>query len=497
MFRNIYLSGRKNRFEEWHLWAFFLLVFILGTILFYPKIYSSIDEHSYIKNALLLREGKIAIEDPTTACRGGAYVDGLGYVAPQFIGTSLFLIPFTLFNNLTIIMAFGIVFGLINFFIFAKILKKIGVHYRYSFLLLLYPAMVWITRTVYAETILLTFALLGLYFYLSDKKKDWVIAGIMFGIGVLIRPDSIFICGAFAIASLFKREKKYLYLAIGIIPFVLVYFAINSLIYGGALSSGYGGILNIISHRTINLANFITLVGVFLLCYPAMLSSFLITKKFPLKWEYAFLLLYFIYLTTYTYVDGFDFNPIVLFTGRLRYFIPFIGLMMVPYAYMIEQTFKNKAIYYIAILGLLLLSLVAMSVHAKFLNERAEVLNQINSTIPDNALVIGSSDDCMYFLQGITGNKRYLNVDLGADLANNPKNLKIEEFLNDNTYVMQLLYSNRGGESDRQKIIDAERKKMSDFLIQNKDSLWMEKTFTSPHWLQIYKRESKICRERT
>jgi hypothetical protein len=46
-------------------------------------------------------------------------------------------------------------------------------------------------------------------------------------------------------------------------------------------------------------------------------------------------------------------------------------------------------------------TLFASHVHANFLNERRTVFEQIYANTPENALIIGSSDDCMYFLNGM------------------------------------------------------------------------------------------------
>ncbi len=464
-------------------------ILVLIYALFFPPIYSSIDEHSYIKNASLLVKGTLFVEDPENACRAGAFVEGKGYIAPQFLGRSLFLLPFLFLGQASIKLS-GFIVCLMNFALLFFIFRKLKVPDKYALLLLLYPAMVWIARTVYAESLVLTALLAGAYFYLNANAKSWLASGAFFGLALIVRPDSIF---AFAAFLLNRNWKKSALLMAGFLPFFIAIFWLNSVLYGSALSTGYGGILAILSRRVVDLPNLLVLVGVLSLIYPLMLfSPFFVKKEFPLFWQYVFLSGYFIYLATVTYVFGFDLSlssiP-TLFSARLRYFVPLIGLLLIPYGMFLNKIINNKfreKLYYVIIICLLGIALVASYIHQDFLLKRLAVQEQILSNIPGNALVVGSSDDCMYFVQGMPSARKYLNAELGADLANNPEHLQIEDFIDENTYYIQLEYSNlKGNTSVRQKTVNAERQAIVD-LLKGKMVVSVFGTDT-PHFLQISK----------
>lgn len=474
----------------------FSLIFVLGFLFFFPQFYSSIDEHSYLKNSLQIQRGFLGEKDPLKACRASTFTQN-GYIAVQFIGRSLFLIPFTWFG-LNAVMLSGLIIHLLNFFLLFLILKKLKIRAFFALLYLFFPPMVWAARTLYASPLVLACLLGAFYFYLDEKRKNWFFSGLFFGLAVLVRYDAALAFGAFFLASLLKKRNKSLFLLAGFIPIFLAIMLFNQFTYGGVLSTGYGSSMGVFA-SVISLTPFDLLVPAMILslAYPAMIFSPYLSKKKVFALEFLFLTLsYFVYLSSITYFFSLDFSLIKIFTIRLRYFIPFIGLLLIPYSIFLNELldrFKerqrviNTAFFsFIAILAIV--SIVEMQIHSDFLTERKIVFDQIYSKTPENALIIGSSDDCMYFLKGFFPERRYLNVELGQELAGNPENLSLEQFLDSKTHVMNLHYSNRKDrESGRQQIIKRERKKLLKFIEENKDKLELVFETSKPHYLEIYR----------
>jgi len=84
--------------------------------------------------------------------------------------------------------------------------------------------------------------------------------------------------------------------------------------------------------------------------------------------------------------------------------------------------------------------------------------------------------------------RRYISVDLNQQLAGNPKELKLEDFIGENTYVLNLRYSNRiSGTVGRQTNTDAERARMDEFISDNCENIELVSEFNEPHSLKIYR----------
>jgi hypothetical protein len=315
---------------------------------------------------------------------------------------------------------------------------------------------------------------------------------------MLSRYDAALGIGAILLALLIKNRKKFLFVLAGFLPVLFTIVLFNTFTYGGALSTGYGESGTGLLYSTIFGADIVSIVfyiTMFLLLYPLMLASPYLLRKFNLKLEYALFSIAYLFLAARYNPFHFD---ISLFTIplRMRYALPLAGMLIIPYGLFLQkilEKYKNKEKllltgYWLFIALLFVGTLFASHVHAKFLNERRTVFEQIYANTPENALIIGSSDDCMYFLNGVFPKRRYLNIDLEQGLAGNPQHLTIEQFIDDKTYVLELRYGNRlGRESVRQQTIEKEREKIKEFIEKNKDRLQLVFETSKPHYLKIYK----------
>lgn len=454
-------------------------IFVLLQAVFFPTMYVSIDEHEYIKNSFLLTNWQVGEKDAGYACRASLYNQN-GYVSSQFMGRSIFLLPFLPFG-LFGIMASGLLIHLANFAIVFLVLKRLGVPRIFSLLYLLYPAFVWSSRTVYPELLVLTGFLAGLYFFLGSNIKDWLLAGFFFSTAVLTRYDAIFGLAAFITPSLFSNRKKAILIAAGAVPIGAFILLFNTTAYSGALGSGHAVGISLLSYLFAGIFDIDNLIyfAILVLIYPLMLLSPYISKRFPLKAEYfLFSVVYFAFNSAFTSFLAFPFSLESVLTSRLRYLIPLIGLLLIPYAYFVSTLVKRVKfnVPRTVVFALIVLMLSGAGVlsykHSSLLGTRTAVLDAIYAHTPEGAIIIGSSDDCIYFQRHLFPDRKYYNVDLSQDLANNPEKLSLGQLKSPDTYVVDISYSYLvGRKSDRQGVIDSERKKMQDFLSQNKESL--------------------------
>lgn len=468
------------------------VTFLVIYLVFFPPMYTAIDEHEYAKNAVLLSKGQLFDVNPLDYC-GGVF-QGNAYRSTYYLGKSLFFIPFLPLGLKGLFLA-GLLIHLLNFGIVALILKRLQVDIRFSMLYLFFPAFSWSARTLYPELLVLTAALAGLFFYLGKTKKDWFLCGLMFGLASIVRYDAVFLFAGFAIASLFKNRSRFLWSVLGIGIVGIGILAANTVLYGGPLSTpyGYDAVHFVANQNPAVLSNIALLALILLMAYPLMLVSPLLhKKKFGLEiFLSAVIILYLV--ARNSNIAVFEFFSPLTFTARMRYLIPIAGLLIIPYSALlndwlirIEKKTKNPTavvsrLFWIIGILLVLGTVVLSMAHQDLLSKRATVREQVFAHVPENALVIGSSDDCIYFLKGIFSDRQYYPVD-----ANWFDPGRLAEESDRPVYVMQLKHSNQSDSSVRQEVIDRSRAKIEPFIAQNQHRLTLVFETTKPHFLKIF-----------
>lgn len=468
------------------------VAFSLFYLFFFPPMYTAIDEHEYVKNAVLLSQGKLFDENPLDYCGGQFQNDS--YRSNYPLGKSVFFIPFLPLGLAGLFLA-GLLVHLLNFGIFALILKRLKTDRRLAILYLFFPAFAWSSRTLYPELLVLTGALAGVFFYLGQTKKDWLLCGIAFGAACLIRYDAAFLFAGFAIVSVFKNREKLLWSSLGAGLAGIVILVVNTVLYGGPLNTSYGysAVHFVANQNPAVLSNIPILALILLMAYPLMLVAPLLNKKkFGLEiFLSALILLYLV--ARNSNIAVFEFFSPLTFTARMRYLIPIAGLLIIPYAVLLGDWLnrlmeKNKnrdafitRIFWVGGIVLLLASVVLFAAHQDLVQKRATVREQVFGIVPENALVIGSADDCIYFLKGVFSGRQYYKVDSVWD---NPK--KVADESDRPVYVMQLLHSNQSDSAIRQNVIDKERQAIEPFIAQNQSRLTLVFETATPHFLKIY-----------
>ncbi|PKP22927.1 MAG: hypothetical protein CVU05_01915 [Bacteroidetes bacterium HGW-Bacteroidetes-21] len=107
-----------------------------------------------------------------------------------------------------------------------------------SFLYALYPFVIVWNPVVYSESASVFLMLLSLFFLLKNPTKDYFLAGIFLGIGILFRPQLMFLVPIFALTIIAIKRKFF--------STSLIYFTIALII-----SYGIWPIRNLINHNKI------------------------------------------------------------------------------------------------------------------------------------------------------------------------------------------------------------------------------------------------------
>ncbi len=181
----IYMVFKKINNEK--LILSFIVFYIITFLYFYPPFYGSSDEQEYLHGAYLLRKGTLSTNDPLYSYQ--TPFDGKKYIYINFIGESILLLPFTFFGWSSAFLS-GMLLHLIGVFVFYKILKRLKIDTKNTLLYLLFPPILYLTRTLYNSLPAAVLVLVAFYFYTSQKKRDHILACLCFGAVALFRyPD--------------------------------------------------------------------------------------------------------------------------------------------------------------------------------------------------------------------------------------------------------------------------------------------------------------------
>lgn len=446
------------------------LIFISIFILFYPPFYIGIDEHEYIKNAFLLRNGSLKTDDPLLYC-GGIQTPTGESISSYPIGKSILLIPFT-FLPFAGIFIFGLITHLLNLLLLGGILRQQAIDIRWAALYLFIPIFQWSSRTLYPELSVLTLFLAAYFFWGWKRPTAPFISGLLLGISLFVRYDAIIGIAGFGLHSLFADRKRFLPLILGFIPPFLLLFGFNHFTYGDIFSTGYGAIgeqfqLMIPSDFWINLFTY----GVLL----ALVIPFSYWGAIRHPHKILFLTMaagYIVFFSYFTPFWHFSFSWPLTFTARLRYFIPVLGMLLIPtltwyhgilgrYFFRISGTHR-KWVATILLFVIIGGSMALHSSHQQLSEPRAEVSEIILNNIPVQSHVIGSADDCIYFLPEYFGKYFYHQAKIDSS------------FINPDTgyYILDIAYLTQiKNDSTRQDVINRERGVIKAFISENRDRL--------------------------
>ncbi len=426
------------------------------------------------------------------ACR--RTFNGSDFISNYYWGRSIAILPFTPFGFWAIFLS-GLALHLINYFLTIKLLKKIQGPWWGALFYLLYPAFAWSSRTLYPELMVSAFLLGGLYCYLSEKKIHHALCGVLFGFAVLTRYDALIAVAAFGLVAAWKNPNKAKFMLLGFAPVALLIGGINTVLYGGAFKSSYGNPVEIVS-RSLNpdlALSFIIYAVLLATLYPLLSIAPAISKKPGSKEVLAALIAQAILFSQFTSFFAVPFDIKLLWTVRLRYLIPVISIAMVflpdLYQHILDKWVPKKSGHVIAagFISLFLLYGALSFTHQQFLESRYQTFQAIYDNTPKNALVVGSSDDCMYFMKGPFEERRYIRIDPKNDLGRS-FDQNAESFFDGNTYVIQLNYANTIGRNGiRQDTIDRERKQIEDFIEQNQAHLTKVFSAEKPNPITLYR----------
>lgn len=343
---------------------------------FYPSNYTTIDEHSYISNAMWIKEG--ILEQPCDKILPGQYKVDNYCVYKYNIGFSLFLIPFIIIEDSSVFLV-NYLFFVGAIFLFSLILKKFKLKDYFIYLFAFFPSFVFYSRTGLSEISSLFFTLLFTYCLLSLNSKSKKVylysltAGLVLGISLFIKYTNIVhftaIFGILFYKEIFnvKLKTSLLFLA-GFIPLLVLLLMLNTSLYNGAFNSGY----YYADEQIFSLSYFINHF------FPYLIA---LTIFYPLSLPFGLYKNKLAYLTVPLFLSiiAYSSSKNNLFEGRvldlifgIRFILPAIPFLFLPYFLKLQEYMKLKAakiFMALSITALILAAICLSFVHWRYLNE--------------------------------------------------------------------------------------------------------------------------------
>lgn len=374
-------------------WLIIVLITFLSSlfILTYPAGYLSIDEHDYVEGAKLIWQGKLRQEcDPQNISQ----IDIGDFCIYKYnIGTSFLLLPINFLgeNAVYVIAHLAFIVSLIFFYL---ILKQIKLPKELIVFYALFPAIAYYSRTAYSEIYSILLSLAFFYFYIKNRRRDNILAGVAMGISLFVRPTNLFFYAVFILVEVFRKPRPpvfinnainlFLELLIGFTPFVILFLLFNDYLYLSPFKSGYSysGDLNSfdLSLLPMNLLNYFILLNLFL---PGMLIGAFFSKN-RFKWPIilGFLVLLIFYSATSNNNWKSDINLII----GIRFLMPALPLVLLLYLDVIKNIVKGRLLVIITIV-LSCIMILMQYMHFQYLNENVpQWLENHKKGMQDNEL---------------------------------------------------------------------------------------------------------------
>jgi hypothetical protein len=382
-----------------------LIAFFIGVYAaWYPRTFSILDEQAFLSLAVTL-----------TKCTVYADVAGVDsvrtisigeHLAPRVgLGTSLLFAPIVNWNWRA---CFAIVLGvhLVGVLACAGALRKVELPVWYAALYLFHPVAALYSRTATSDVPTMALTMLGLWLYLQPRSRPFL-AGLCWGLMPHFRFAQVVAIAALG-AAVFLRDlihshrvgrielRRTLVLGAGLCPGVLLWLALNTIIYGGPLDTPISWPLSA-EYLPVNLPRYLLSQN---LIYPLAL---LVALFFPSRVRLECVLLSVALLGLYGCFKHLyqGFGPASILIGD-RFFLPLFPLVVIPYAgaldWLLSRSGRWAGLLTFAGLGVLATLYVAVSIsHGTRLDRQSAVQDLLYDSTPPGSIILLNPNAREYF----------------------------------------------------------------------------------------------------
>jgi len=380
----------KPRTSGWLLVAGTVL-YVLTFLALYPRTTAIVDENAYLTEAFLLRAGRVSYEGSAIPAPHMTVASGGRLVSKYPPGTSIFLLPFTLFGWRAVFVS-GLLLALSGTAVFFLIMKRLApdADPAWALLYLFYPAVVLLSRTVMSDLLAATLVLAA--FCCLLLRRGWLfVSGFMLGLACLVRYSNAVLVPVFLLLVLrpagLRLRSAVLFLA-GVAPLAGAIVAYNAHAYGSPLS--FPMYLTGQFSPVFFPHNAWYYGPALLLVYPLMLVAPLAAGRgrrlllgLP---AYAVLGLYCFFSYTYDVPS----LPARLTVG-LRYLLPGLPFFVLAFVLAVDRLLRRLSagwVRYSSVAVMALLSVAIQIRHDGYLGVQAHYQRLLLASVPENALLL-------------------------------------------------------------------------------------------------------------
>ena len=401
-------DSRTGRWSaEAGLWAL-MAVYALVYLLFFPRMYTSLDEAANFGMAYVLRHGtvfpaQVGYDLPMSPIGPHGPVCRFPIGFPAILALASFAGQWALF-------LVNPALHLVATWLFAKVLRAAGIPAGYAALYLLYPGFVLYERTLFSDPFAASLVTISLYCFLRPRGLVW--AGACLGLALTARSTGLVITVIFAAALLISewyahrgvawkeglwKGRMPLFL-LGLLPFVAVNAVYNFFTTGSALHSTYSGDMLTLS----NLAQLGPLYATsLLLIFPGMLLAPLFYRvRF---WRAGLVATSTVFLIAGSYYETtYGNNRWETLISVTRQILPVMPLYLLAYCGVLSKllaasplmrTPQPRRLAYGGTVAVLLLALVGISAfHQKHLDVLMAVRGEVRRAVPAGSIIYGNKD---------------------------------------------------------------------------------------------------------
>ncbi len=394
--RRVLSPGAETSDGRWLLWM--MAAFAVIYAVFYPLLYTSIDEAATFRMAFVLRHGAVVPHDsgffPSISPVG---IHGRMYLFPIGFPAVLSLVSLAGWKAFFLVNP---VLHLVAAWCFGRILQANRVSAKYAVLYLLYPCFVLFTRTLFSDAFAASLTTIGLYFLIC--RRSTLPAGLCLGVALAARVASAPVAVLMFVDLLaddWRRRGERpllrgqsLFFLLGLVPFFAVNLLYNNYTMGSPLHSAYSadrlslhGLLHIGPLYALSL----------LLIFPGMLAAPFFYRG-PFRWS-GLAAAVVVSLVAAAYDESTYGNSLLqTLLSTPRQVLPVMPFFLLAYCVVLGQWLPEARLKRVrafeAAAVLLALAVGISAIHQKYLRRLGAVQTRVAQALPAASIVYANKD---------------------------------------------------------------------------------------------------------
>ena len=207
-----------------------LVIYVIGFVLYYPKVFASMDASVYVNQAWAYAQGKVTV----------SVKDALSDIERQVLpgtypaGTPLLQAPFVFFGGERYAVLASVMSLAIAILILARWLREEGRSPIYALLMLGYAPTLVMARCELSDLPSAMLVTLGLWLFWRGQSRHWsywLASGFVAGTSLLFRETNALLFIPFFTGALLRREKNAFILVVGGLFGVILRLLVTYLIF--------------------------------------------------------------------------------------------------------------------------------------------------------------------------------------------------------------------------------------------------------------------------